>query len=99
MRLRITSQTPFGLYISVGLDGLGIDWRAQLPLGMKLKSLGAQTEDLNILLHAARRRVSIAAHDNVIREGETTGHVRVLLVGATCSYKRKEDGARSIFSF
>ena len=70
-----------------------------MPLGMKLKSLGAQTEDLNILLHAVRRRVSIAAHDNVIREGETTGHVRVLLAGATCSYKRKEDGARSIFSF
>jgi CRP-like cAMP-binding protein len=64
-----------------------------------LQSLGAQADDLNILLQAAKRRVSVAAHDNVIGEADTAAQVKVLLDGTTCSYRREEDGGRSILSF
>jgi CRP-like cAMP-binding protein len=46
-----------------------------------------------------KRRVSFAAQDNVIREADAGGQVRILLSGTTCSYKREEDGGRSILSF
>ena len=69
------------------------------PLDLKLKSLGAQAEDLDALLQAVKRRVSVPAQGNVTREADAGGQVKVLLSGTTCSYKRKEDGARSILSF
>jgi len=69
------------------------------PLDLKLKSLGAQAEDLDALLQAVKRRVSVPALGNVTREADAGGQVKVLLSGTTCSYKRKEDGARSILSF
>jgi CRP-like cAMP-binding protein len=68
-------------------------------LGLKLKGLGAQADDVDIFLRAVKRRVSVPAHDNVIGEADTAAQVRVLLAGTTCSYKRKEDGTRSILSF
>ena len=69
------------------------------PLDLKLKSLGAQAEDLDALLQAVKRRVSVPALGNVTREADAGGQVKVLLSGTTCSYKRTEDGARSILSF
>jgi CRP-like cAMP-binding protein len=78
---------------------MGLGWGSGSPLDLKLKSLGAQGEDLDALLHAVRRHASVAAHDNVIREGDAGGQVRILLSGTTCSYKREEDGGRSILSF
>ena len=69
------------------------------PLDLKLKSLGAEAEDLDALLQAVKRRVSFAAQDNVIRESDAGGQVRILLSGTTCSYKREEDGGRRILSF
>lgn len=69
------------------------------PLDLKLKSLGAQAEDLDALLQAVKRRVSVPGQGNVTREADAGGQVKVLLSGTTCSYKRKEDGARSILSF
>ena len=68
-------------------------------LGLKLKSLGAQADDLDVLLRVVKRHVSIAAHDNVIREADTTGQVKALVAGTTCAYKRREDGGRTILSF
>jgi len=68
-------------------------------LGLKLKGLGAQADDVDIFLRAVKRRVSVPAHDNVIGEADTPAQVRVVLAGTTCSYKRKEDGTRSILSF
>ena len=76
-----------------------IDSIASSPLGLKLKSLGAQTDDLDSLLKAVRRCVSVAAHDNLVREADADRQVRILLTGTTCAYKRKEDGSRSILSF
>jgi CRP-like cAMP-binding protein len=46
-----------------------------------------------------KRRVSVPGQGNVTREADAGGQVKVLLSGTTCSYKRKEDGARSILSF
>lgn len=74
-------------------------WEAGSPLDLKLKGLGARAGDLDILLQAAKHHVSVATHDNVIREADTGGQVWIVLAGTTCSYKRKEDGARSILSF
>src|SRR5690348_3134250 len=78
---------------------MGLCWGSGSPLDLKLKSLGAQAEDLDALLQAVKRRVSFAAQDNVIRESDAGGQVRILLSGTTCSYKRQEDGGRSILSF
>ena len=70
-----------------------------LPLDLKLKSLGAQPDDLAVFLQAAQRCVSVPAGADVIREAEAGGQVKVLLAGTTCAYKRREDGGRSILSF
>ena len=78
---------------------LGVCWELGSPLGLKLKKLGALAEDLDILLQAVKWRVCVAAHDDVIREADTAGQLKILLAGTTCSYKRKEDGARIILSF
>jgi CRP-like cAMP-binding protein len=74
-------------------------WGTDSPFGLRLKSLGVQTEDLDILLQAARRRVGVPAHGNIVRESDTDAQVKVLLAGTTCAYKRHEDGGRSILSF
>jgi CRP-like cAMP-binding protein len=54
---------------------------------------------MDALLQAVKRRVSIAAQDNVVREADAGGQVKILLSGTTCSYKRGEDGGRNILSF
>ena len=77
---------------------LGVDWGTDSPLGLKLKRLGAQVDDLDILLRALNHRVSVAAHEQVVR-GDAARQVKVLLSGTACSYKRREDGARSILYF
>ena len=69
------------------------------PLGLRLKSLGVQAEDLDVFLQAVQRRVFVAAHANIIREGDVAKQVKVVLAGTACSYRRKEDGSRSILSF
>jgi CRP-like cAMP-binding protein len=76
-----------------------LGWGSGSPLDLKLKSLGAQAGDLDALLQAIKRPVSVPACDNVIREADTGGKVKILFSGTTCSYKRKVDGARSILSF
>src|SRR5690348_18280562 len=78
---------------------MGLCWGSGSPLDLKLKSLGAEAEDLDALLQAVKRRVSFAAQDNVIRESDAGGQVRILLSGTTCSYRRNYDGGRSILSF
>ena len=82
-----------------GADNLGIDWGVDSPLGLKLKRLGAQPDDLDFLLQAAKRRVRVSAQrqrhsrSRYRRTGEDS------LAGTACSYKRQEDGGRSILSF
>jgi CRP-like cAMP-binding protein len=78
---------------------LRFDLSSSSSLGLKLKSLGAQADDLDILLQAVKRRVPVAANASVIREPNDVRQLTVLLTGTTCSYKRNEDGGRSILSF
>lgn len=78
---------------------MGVGWGNGSPLDLNLRSLGAQAEDLDVFLQAMKRRVSVAAHDSVIRGANAGGQVKVLLSGTTCSYYRKADGSRSILSF
>jgi CRP-like cAMP-binding protein len=78
---------------------VGVLWGTESPLELKLKSLGAQAADLGILLQAMKSRVSVASHDDVIRETDAGDQVKVLLSGTTCSYATKEAGSRSILSF
>ena len=88
----------FGVY-AFRRAALRVDAGTGLPLDLKLKSLGAQPDDLAVFLQAAQRCVSVPAGADVIREAEAGGQVKVLLAGTTCAYKRREDGGRSILSF
>jgi CRP-like cAMP-binding protein len=76
-----------------------VDWTAGCPLGRKLKSFGAEPDDRDVLLQAAKRHVRVSARGDVIREADAVAHMNLLLSGTTCSYKRREDGGRSILSF
>ena len=78
---------------------LRADWRTGSSLSLKLKSLGAQADDIEVLLQAVKRRVVIAAQDDVIRESDAGRQLKVLLAGTACSYTRGKNGGRSILSF
>lgn len=78
---------------------LRLDLHASSSLGLKLKSLGVQADDLDILFHAVRRQVVVAANADVIREPSDVRQLTILLAGTACCYKRKYDGGRSILSF
>jgi CRP-like cAMP-binding protein len=82
-----------------GERGLPLDLNVGSSLALKLKSLGAQVDDLDFLLRAVKRRIHIAAYGDVIRQTEAVGQLTVLLAGTTCSYRTKEDGGRRILSF
>src|SRR6185437_14324849 len=82
-----------------GGRNLGADWGIGSSLDLKLKSLGARAEEVDVLRQAVSRRVRIAAHDNVICETDAGEQVKILLFGTTCTYQRNEDGGRIILSF
>jgi CRP-like cAMP-binding protein len=68
-------------------------------LALKFKSLGADPDDLDVLLQAVKRHVRVAAGADVVRPGEPVRRSTVLLAGMACCYERSRDGGRSIFSF
>jgi CRP-like cAMP-binding protein len=68
-------------------------------LALKLQSLGADADDLELALKAVKRPFHVTAGADVIRAGDSAGHATVLLAGMACSYKRDEAGSRHIFSF
>ena len=68
-------------------------------LALKFKSLGADPGDLDMMLQAAKHRAPFAAGSDIICPGDSGGRSTVLLVGMACSYKRNEDGGRSILAF
>jgi len=78
---------------------LHLDSVSGSSLGLKLKSLGAEADDLGILLQAVKPRGPVAANADVIREPSDVRQLTVLLSGTTCSYRRNYDGGRSILSF
>jgi len=68
-------------------------------LSLKLQSLGADADDLELALKAMKRPFHVTAGADVIRAGDSAGRTTVLLGGMACSYKRDEAGSRHIFSF
>jgi len=68
-------------------------------LSLKLQSLGADADDLELALKAMKRPLHVTAGADVIRAGDSVGRTTVLLGGIACSYKRDEAGSRRIFSF
>ena len=68
-------------------------------LALKLQSLGADAVDLELARQAIKPPVLVAAGADVIRAGDSAKRSTVLLAGMACSYKRSEDGGRSILSF
>ena len=68
-------------------------------LALKLKSLGADADDLDLALQAVKHYFCAAPGADVVRAGDSVGRSTVLLAGMACSYKRSEDGARSILAF
>jgi CRP-like cAMP-binding protein len=69
------------------------------PLALKLKALGADANDLGLVLQATKCHVRVAAGADIVRAGEPVIRSTVLLAGTACSYKRNEDGGRIILSF
>ena len=76
-----------------------VAWGAESPLELKLKSLGALADDVEVFFQGIKHRVVVAARDIVIRESDAGGQLKVLLAGMACSYKRRKDGDRRIVSF
>jgi CRP-like cAMP-binding protein len=71
----------------------------QRPLALKFRSLGVDDDGLEGLVQAAKRRVRVEVGADIIRLGSTATHSTLLLAGTACSFKRNEDGDRSILSF
>ena len=68
-------------------------------LALKLQSLGVDAADLELTLQAMKRPVHVTAGADAIRAGDSVWRPTVLLAGMACSYKRSEDGDRSILAF
>ena len=68
-------------------------------LALKLTGLGMDADDLETALQVVKHHVRVAAGADVIRVGDSVGRSTILLAGMACSYKRNEDGDRSILSF
>src|SRR5689334_12785073 len=67
-------------------------------LAVKLKGLGAESDDLDALLRAKKRRIRVAARAAVVRENDPLDQWPVLLVGLTGACKRTRDGKRHLHS-
>jgi CRP-like cAMP-binding protein len=68
-------------------------------LALKFKGLGIEGDALDLIVRAIKRRVRVAAGDGVACADDTVKHVTLLSAGVTCSYKRSEDGDRTILGF
>jgi CRP-like cAMP-binding protein len=69
------------------------------PLALKFKGLGIEGDALDLIVRAIKRRVRVTAGDGVVCADNTVKHVTLLSAGVTCSYKRSEDGGRTIHAF
>ncbi len=72
---------------------------ATAPLASKLKSLGMDDDELDVLVQFVRHNVRVPAGADIIHATDSTKYSTLLLAGVACSYKRLEDGSRHIYSF
>jgi CRP-like cAMP-binding protein len=69
------------------------------PLALKFERLGVDGDALELVVRAIKRRVRVAASEDVVCADDTVKHVTLLWAGVTCSYKRSENGGRAILAF
>jgi CRP-like cAMP-binding protein len=70
------------------------------PLLRKLANFTALSkEESRAVVDACKDAREVAAHEDVIAQGDRTGGVKLLLEGFACRYKTLEDGRRQIVAF
>jgi CRP-like cAMP-binding protein len=71
------------------------------PWIMKMEQFTAFSEEDRTVLDrlASRNRRQYGAREDIIREGEHSDHVHVVISGLACRYKLLEDGRRQIMAF
>jgi CRP-like cAMP-binding protein len=70
------------------------------PLLRKLANFTALSkEESRAVVDACKDEREVAAHEDVIAQGDRTGGVKLLLEGFACRYKTLEDGRRQIVAF
>jgi len=70
------------------------------PLLRKLANFTALSkEESRAVVDACKDTREVAAHEDVIAQGDRTGGVKLLLEGFACRYKTLEDGRRQIVAF
>jgi CRP-like cAMP-binding protein len=72
--------------------------RRLLPC-VEFKSLGTDADGLDAIVQIVKRHGRVAAGADIIRAGDDVQCSTALLEGIACSYKRNENGSRSILSF
>lgn len=68
-------------------------------LALKFRSLGIDTDELDVLVRFLKHQPRVPAGADIIHAAQSTGHSTLLLAGIGSSYKRLEDGSRQIYSF
>ena len=70
------------------------------PLLRKLANFTALSkEESRAVVDACKDAREVAAHEDVIAQGDRTGGVKLLLEGFACRYKTLDDGRRQIVAF
>jgi CRP-like cAMP-binding protein len=68
-------------------------------LASKFKSLGMDSDELDVLVQFLKHQPRILAGVDIIGMAQSSGHSTLLVAGIACSYKRLQDGTRQIYSF
>jgi CRP-like cAMP-binding protein len=68
-------------------------------LALKFKSVGIDTDELDVLVQFLKHQPRVVAGADIIRAARSAAHSTLLLAGVACSYRRFEDGSRQIYSF
>ena len=82
------------------LDDQGLKGTTAIAsLALKFKSVGIDTDELDVLVQFLKHQPRVLAGADIIHAAQSAGHSTLLLAGVACSYKRLEDGSRQIYSF
>lgn len=85
---------------SQSLDGRRLTGTTAIAsLALKFKSVGIDTDELDVLVQFLKHQPRVLAGADIIHAAQSAGHSTLLLAGVACSYKRLEDGSRQIYSF
>jgi len=71
---------------------------ASASLALKFKSVGIDTDELDVLVQLLEHQPRVLAGADIIHAAQSAGHSTLLLAGIACSYKQLEAGSRQIYS-